>query len=88
MKTIRENSRFRIGWDLMILGLVIASCLLISFQIAFQHVIDWRSAGMIYPVAYVSEFPPDCPVVLKGIPAAGYHLISRLEAALTGFFLW
>ena len=54
----------------MILVLVIASCLLISFQIAFQHVIDWRAAGIIFLVAYVSEFPPDCWVVLMGIQDA------------------
>jgi len=48
MKTIRENSRFRIGWDLIILVLVIASCLLIPFQIAFQHVIVWRGIWIVY----------------------------------------
>ena len=37
MKTIRENSRFRIGWDLTILVLIIGSCLLIPFQIVFLH---------------------------------------------------
>jgi hypothetical protein len=50
MKMIRENSRFRIGWDLLILVLVIASCLLIPFQIALQHVIDWRAAEIVYLV--------------------------------------
>ena len=71
MKTIRENSLFRIGWDLIILMLVIASCLLIPFQIAFQHVIGWRAAGIIYPVAYVSKILPDCWVVLMGDPGGG-----------------
>ena len=47
MKTIRGNSRFKIGWDLMNLALVIAGCLLIPFQIAFQPVIDGRAAGTI-----------------------------------------
>ena len=48
MKTIRENSRFRIGWDLIILVLVIASCLLIPFQIAFQHVTNWSGTEIVY----------------------------------------
>jgi len=48
MKTISENSRFRIVWDLIILVLIITSCLLIPFHIAFDHVTDWRAAGIIY----------------------------------------
>jgi voltage-gated potassium channel len=48
MKTIRENSNFRIFWDLFILVLIIASCLLIPFQIAFRHVADWRGTEIIY----------------------------------------
>jgi voltage-gated potassium channel len=48
METIRENSKFRIGWDLIILVLVIASCLLIPFQIAFQHGTDWRGTEIVY----------------------------------------
>jgi voltage-gated potassium channel len=48
MGTIRENSNLRIGWDLLILALIIASCLLIPFQIAFQHVTDWTGTEIIY----------------------------------------
>jgi len=48
MNTIRENSRFRIGWDLFILVLIIASCLLIPFQIAFQHVTNWSGTEIVY----------------------------------------
>jgi hypothetical protein len=48
MDTIRENSKFRIGWDLFILALIIASCILIPFQIAFQHVNDWRGTEIVY----------------------------------------
>jgi hypothetical protein len=48
MNTIREISKFRIGWDLLILALIIASCLLIPFQIAFQHVSDWGGSEIIY----------------------------------------
>ena len=49
MKTIRENSRFRFGWDLIILVLIITSCLLIPFQIAFQNVTtDLSGTEIIY----------------------------------------
>jgi hypothetical protein len=48
MNTIRENSRFRIGWDLFVLVLIIASCLLIPFQIAFQHVTNWSGTELVY----------------------------------------
>ena len=48
MNTIRENSRFRIGWDLFVLVLIIASCLLIPFQIAFQHVTNWSGTEIVY----------------------------------------
>ena len=48
MKVIRENSRFRFGWDLFILVLIIASCLLIPFQIAFRHVTDWSGTEIVY----------------------------------------
>jgi voltage-gated potassium channel len=48
MGTIRENSNFRIGWDLLILALIIVSCLLIPFQIAFRHVTDWSGTEIVY----------------------------------------
>jgi hypothetical protein len=48
MSTIRENSKFRIGWDLLILVLIIASCLLIPFQIAFQHITAWSGSEIVY----------------------------------------
>ena len=50
MKTIRENSRFRIIWDLFILVLIIASCILIPFQIAFQNVVYRLGTVIIYLV--------------------------------------
>jgi hypothetical protein len=50
MKTIRENSKFRITWDLFILILIITSGLLIPFQIAFRHVADWSGTEIIYLV--------------------------------------
>lgn len=48
MKTIRENSRFRIIWDLFIMVLIIASCILIPFQIAFRHMAYRAGSEIIY----------------------------------------
>jgi hypothetical protein len=38
MKVIRESSQFRIVWDFFILVLILVSCVLIPFQIAFEHI--------------------------------------------------
>ena len=48
MKVIREHSNFRISWDLLILILILISCGLIPFQIAFQHAADRFSTQIIY----------------------------------------
>jgi len=48
MKIIRENSRFRIIWDLFVLVLIIASCTMIPFQAAFVHVAQHASSIIIY----------------------------------------
>lgn len=50
MKTIRENSKFRIVWDLFILILIISSCILIPFQISFQNVVYRLGTVIIYLV--------------------------------------
>jgi len=39
MKTIDENSNFRVAWDFFILLLIIVSCVLIPFQLAFRHAV-------------------------------------------------
>jgi hypothetical protein len=48
MKVIREHSNFRIGWDLLILILVLISCGLIPFQIAFRHAAYRLGSEIIY----------------------------------------
>ena len=42
MKSILENSGFRVSWDFFIVVLILLSCLLIPFEIAFEH---WASGG-------------------------------------------
>ena len=37
MRTTDENSRFKLCWDVFIVLLIICSCLLIPFQLAFRH---------------------------------------------------
>lgn len=48
MNTIRENSTFRIVWDFFIGILIIISCMLIPFQIAFQHVVLRPGTEILY----------------------------------------
>jgi hypothetical protein len=48
MKVIQEHSNFRIGWDLLILILVLISCVLIPFQIAFQRAAYKLGSEIIY----------------------------------------
>jgi len=48
MKVIQEHSKFRIGWDLLILILILISCGLIPFQIAFRHAAYKFGSEIIY----------------------------------------
>lgn len=48
MKVIRQNSRFRVTWDFLILILVFASCVLIPFQTAFRHSVLGFSTFIVY----------------------------------------
>jgi hypothetical protein len=46
--TISESSRLRTGWDLLILVLVLLSCLLVPFQIAFRHQVNLAGSVLLY----------------------------------------
>ena len=48
MKIIRQNSRFRAMWDVVILILIFVSCTLIPFQAAFRHSVLGFSSCIIY----------------------------------------
>lgn len=48
MKLIRENSRFRLIWDLFIILMVVVSCIFIAFQISFQHFALTSGSWVIY----------------------------------------
>jgi len=48
MRVVRENSIFRLTWDIFILVLIFASCTLIPFQLAFQHVVLRLSTAIVY----------------------------------------
>jgi hypothetical protein len=45
---IREDSRARTTWDLAILALIIASCVLVPYQVAFVHHVGLASSALIY----------------------------------------
>ena len=52
MKVIREHSNFRISWDLLILILILISCGLIPFQIAFRHATSRLGTEIIYVIDF------------------------------------
>lgn len=52
MRTIDESSSFRLGWDIFIFLLIIASCLLIPFQLAFRHVVLVLGSGIVYLIDF------------------------------------
>ncbi len=53
MKTIDENSNFRVAWDFFILLLIIASCVLIPFQLAFRHAAPTLGSRVVYLIDVV-----------------------------------
>jgi len=48
INTIRENSTLRTVWDFLIVILILVSCGLIPFQIAFQHVAHRAGTEVLY----------------------------------------
>ena len=48
MKIIKENSVFRMSWDLLVLLLIIISLIIIPFHVAFQHKISLVNSLVIY----------------------------------------
>jgi len=53
MKSILENSRFRVFWDFLILVLILVSCLLIPFEIAFEHWVSWSRTVLLHLIDLV-----------------------------------
>jgi hypothetical protein len=48
MQPIKENSAFRVIWDSFILILILLSCAVIPFQIAFGHIVHKISSEIVY----------------------------------------
>jgi hypothetical protein len=48
MRTIDENSPFRLTWDILILALIVAGSLLIPFQLSFRHAALPLGSGIVY----------------------------------------
>lgn len=48
MKVIKENSYLRNSWDLFVLILIVISCLVIPYQIAFKHSVSLYGSILIY----------------------------------------
>ncbi len=48
MRTIDESSTFRLTWDILILLLIVAGCLLIPFQLAFRHAALPLGSKLVY----------------------------------------
>jgi hypothetical protein len=47
-QVIREDSRARTTWDLLILVLVVVSCSLVPYQLAFRHHVDLAGSLAVY----------------------------------------
>jgi hypothetical protein len=45
---VRENSRARTAWDLLILVLIVVSCTLVPYQLAFRHQVDLAGSLIVY----------------------------------------
>ena len=56
MQIIRDNSTFRIFWDIFILSLILLSSVLIPFQVAFQHEVVWQSSMIVYAIDLIFIF--------------------------------
>jgi hypothetical protein len=52
MRTIDESSTVRLIWDVFIFLLVIASCILIPFQLSFRHVALTLGSGVVYLIDF------------------------------------
>jgi len=50
---IREHSGFRMGWDALILVLVLVSCILVPYQLAFLHDADRANNGLMLVIGLV-----------------------------------
>jgi voltage-gated potassium channel len=50
MTVIREDSRLRSTWDALILALIVLTCVLVPYQVAFQHQVDWAGTVLLYVV--------------------------------------
>jgi hypothetical protein len=47
-RLLRERSRFRIGWDLVIVAAVVLTGILIPYQIAFAREVEWGGSLLVY----------------------------------------
>jgi hypothetical protein len=52
MRVIDENSTFRRGWDALIVLMIIATCLVIPFQLAFRHAVLPFGSEVVYFVDF------------------------------------
>ena len=52
MPVIDENSTFRQGWDVFMVLLIIATCVVIPFQLAFRHVVLPFGSALVYGIDF------------------------------------
>ena len=56
MSIIREDSRSRLVWDVLILGLIVVSCILPPYQAAFEHQVTFSGSLIVYLLDLVFLF--------------------------------
>lgn len=52
-RIIREDSRGRTAWDLLAVALVVVSCVLVPYQVAFGHRVDLVGSLVVYAIDLV-----------------------------------
>ena len=50
---IREQSTFRFCWDVLVLALVVLSCVLVPYQLAFVHSAEQVPNGLMFAISLV-----------------------------------
>ena len=50
---IREQSTFRLCWDALILVLVMVSCVLVPYQLAFLHDVEQVNNGLMFAISLI-----------------------------------
>lgn len=82
---VNENSRARTAWDLLILVLIVVSCTLVPYQLAFRHHVDLAGSLVVYLIEALEPqvFAPGVVIAREGEAANGIYFISQGKVETT-----